>query len=107
MNKQHKFHVKIGDKIKIIAGNQKGSVGTIKSLITKKSVAIIDGILPRIKYQKQNSNSETKKIEIPLFIHISNLMLWDEKNNKAGRIGYNLIENIKKRYFKKSGNILN
>jgi hypothetical protein len=33
-------------------------------------------------------------------------MLWDEKNNKAGRIGYKLIENIKRRYFKKSGNIL-
>lgn len=107
MNKKHKFHVKIGDKIKIISGNQKGLVGTIKSLITKKSVAIIDGILPRIKFKKENSNSEAKKIEIQVPIHTSNLMLWDDKNNKASRIGYKLIENIKKRYFKKSGNILN
>lgn len=107
MNKKHKFHVKIGDKIKIISGNQKGLVGTIKLLITKKSVAIIDGILPRIKYKKDNSNSEAKKVEIQLPIHTSNLMLWDDKNNKASRIGYKLIENIKKRYFKKSGNILN
>jgi large subunit ribosomal protein L24 len=106
MNKKYKFHVKVGDKIKIIAGNQKGLVGTIRSVITKKSVAIIDGILPRIKYKKQTANSEQKKIEIQLPIHISNLMLWDEKNNKASRIGYKLIENIKKRYFKKSGNIL-
>jgi len=106
MTKKYKFHVKVGDKIKIIAGNQKGLVGTIRSLITKKSVAIIDGILPRIKYKKQNANSDQKKIEIQLPIHISNLMLWDDKNNKASRIGYKLIENIKKRYFKKSGNIL-
>ena len=106
MNKKYKFHVKVGDKIKIIAGNQKGLVGTIRSLITKKSVAIIDGILPRIKYKKQSANSDQKKIEIQLPIHISNLMLWDDKNNKASRIGYKLIENIKKRYFKKSGNIL-
>jgi large subunit ribosomal protein L24 len=106
MNKKPKFHVKIGDKIKIIAGNQKGLVGTIRTLITKKSVAIIDGILPRIKYKKQNPNTEAKKIEIQIPIHISNLMLWDEKNNKASRIGYKLIENIKKRYFKKSANIL-
>ena len=106
MNKKYKFHVKVGDKIKIIAGNQKGLVGTIRSVITKKSVAIIDGILPRIKYKKQTPNSEQKKIEIQLPIHISNLMLWDDKNNKASRIGYKLIENIKKRYFKKSGNIL-
>jgi large subunit ribosomal protein L24 len=106
MTKKYKFHVKVGDKIKIIAGNQKGLVGTIRSLITKKSVAIIDGILPRIKYKKQSANSDQKKIEIQLPIHISNLMLWDDKNNKASRIGYKLIENIKKRYFKKSGNIL-
>jgi len=106
MSKKLKFHVKIGDKIKIIAGNQKGLVGTISSLITKKSVAIIDGILPRTKYKKQNPNSEAQKIEIQLPIHTSNLMLWDEKNNKASRIGYKLIENIKKRYFKKSANIL-
>jgi len=106
MNKKYKFHVRVGDKIKIIAGNQKGLVGTIRSLITKKSVAIIDGILPRIKYKKQTANSDQKKIEIQLPIHISNLMLWDDKNNKASRIGYKLIENIKKRYFKKSGNIL-
>ena len=106
MNKKHKFHVKVGDKIKIIAGNQKGLIGTIKLLLTKKSMAIIDGILPRIKYKKQNQNSEAQKMEIELPIHTSNLMLWDEKNNKASRIGYKLIEKIKKRYFKKSGNIL-
>jgi ribosomal protein L24 len=35
---------------------------------------------------------------------MSNFLLWDEKNNKASRIGYKLIENIKQRYFKKSGN---
>ena len=106
MNKKHKFHVKVGDKIKIIAGSQKGLIGTIKVLIGKKSMAIIDGILPRIKYKKQTQNSEAQKIEIELPIHISNLMLWDEKNSKASRIGYKLMENLKKRYFKKSGNIL-
>lgn len=106
MNQKHKFHVKVGDKIKIIAGNQKGLVGTINSLVTKKSLAIINGILPRIKYKKQNQGAEAQKIEIQLPIHVSNLMLWDEKNNKAGRVGYKLIENIKKRYFKKSGNSL-
>ena len=32
MKKQHKLHVKIGDKIKIIAGSQKGLVGIIRSI---------------------------------------------------------------------------
>ena len=106
MNKKHKFHVKIGDKIKVISGSQKGLVGTISSIAAKKSVAIIEGVLPRIKYQKQNPNSEAQKVEIQLPIHTSNLMLWDEQNNQASRIGYKLVENTKKRYFKKSGSVL-
>jgi large subunit ribosomal protein L24 len=103
---KQKSHVKIGDKIKIIAGNQKGLVGTISSISTKKSLAIIEGILPRIKYQKKGQNGETQKMEIPIPVHVSNLMLWDTQKNQSSRIGYKLIENIKKRYFKKSGNFV-
>jgi|TARA_B100000282_G_C31694029_1_gene472938 large subunit ribosomal protein L24 len=106
MKKQQKLHVKIGDKIKIIAGGQKGLIGTISSISKAKSVAIINGVLPRIKYRKQNPNSEAQKVELEIPIHTSNLMLWDEQNNQASRIGYKLTENIKNRYFKKSGNIL-
>jgi large subunit ribosomal protein L24 len=106
MNQKHKFHVKIGDKIKVTAGNQKGLVGVINSITAKKSMALIDGVLPRIKYRKQNPNAEAQKIEIQLPIHLSNLMLWDDQSNQASRIGYKVIENKKKRYFKKSGNVL-
>ena len=42
MKKQHKLHVKIGDKIKIIAGSQKGLVGIIRS-ISKKIKVVVDG----------------------------------------------------------------
>ena len=64
MKKQQKLHVKIGDKIKIIAGGPKGLVGTISSISKMKSVAVINGVLPRIKYRKQNPNSEAQKSRI-------------------------------------------
>ena len=107
MKKQGKLHVKIGDKIKVIAGSQKGLVGTISSISKMKSVAVITGVVPRIKYKKQNPHSEAQKFELDVPIHTSNLMLWDDQNNEASRIGYKLTENTKSRYFKKSGNILN
>jgi len=106
MNKKLKSHIKIGDKIKIIAGNQKGSIGIITQVISQKSLAIIDTVLPRIRYKKNPQGGEAKKLEIQLPIHISNLMLWDNSNNQASRIGYKMVENVKKRYFKKSGNIV-
>ena len=79
--KKTKHHIKIGDKVKVIAGNQKGFIGTISTLIKKKSVIILDGILPRIKFLKNNQSTEGKKKEIPIFIHSSNVMLWDVGNN--------------------------
>ena len=106
MKKQHKLHVKIGDKIKIIAGRQKGLIGTISSISKLNLLPLLMVCYLRIKYRKQNPNSEAQKVELEIPIHTSNLMLWDEQNNQAKPIGYKLTENIKNRYFKKSGNIL-
>lgn len=106
MNKKLKSHVKIGDKIKIIAGNQKGSIGVITEVLSQKSLAIIDTVIPRVRYKKNPQGGEAKKLEIQVPIHTSNLMLWDKDTNQSSRIGYKIIENIKKRYFKKSGNIV-
>jgi large subunit ribosomal protein L24 len=101
-----KHHIKIGDKIKILSGNQKGFVGIISSIIKKKSIAAIDGVLPRIKYIKNREGGEAKKVELLTYIHISNLMLWDNETNSASKIGYKIINSKKERYFKKSGNLL-
>jgi large subunit ribosomal protein L24 len=99
-------HVKKGDTIQIISGQNKGLIGKIQSIFLKNSIVFIEGISPRIKSQKQSSNTEARKIELQIPIHLSNVMLWDNQAKKASRIGYKIIENQKYRYFKKSGNIL-
>jgi len=101
-----KSPIKVGDKVKVITGNQKGFLGTVLSIANKKSTLLIDGILPRIKFLKNQQGGEPKKIEIPLAIHVSNVMLWDKESNQISRIGFKESEGTKKRYFKKSGNIL-
>ncbi len=118
---QH-FHIKIGDRIKIISGQQKGLIGNILSLNKKQNLVTIDSLNPRQRYYSQrekqrevNKPTETDKKSIPIKIHVSNLMLWDIQSNQASRIGYknietqnssNVLKTEKKRYFKKSGNIL-
>ena len=106
MKKICSSHVKIGDKIKIISGDQKGIIGTIQSIFLKKSIVYVEGISPRIKTKKSSKDGESQKIEIQIPIHLSNVMLWDKDSNNASRIGYKTIENQKKRYFKKSGNLV-
>jgi large subunit ribosomal protein L24 len=99
-------HVKVGDTIKVIAGNQKGLIGSIKSIFSKKSLVVVEGVAPRIKYVKNQQGGDSKQIELPVSIHISNVMPWDAVAKAAGRIGYKVTDNKKVRYFKKSNNIL-
>jgi len=41
MKKQLKKHVKVGDRIQIITGNQKGVIGNISAINLKKSTVLI------------------------------------------------------------------
>ena len=107
MKKKINCHIKVGDKVKIITGENKGVIGTINTIVFKKSIVFIEEILPRIKYIKNTQGEESKKIEIKTPIHISNVMIWDTETNTASKIGYKVVENKKYRYFKKSGKILN
>jgi len=113
MKKEKKNHVKIGDKIKIMSGSQRGFIGKIYQIFKSESLALIEGLTPRMKYIKSSEEGKTNTREIPQKVHISNLMLWDEKAQQTSRIGYKFLETstkkgkkIKVRYFKKSGNVL-
>lgn len=115
MKQQQKYNLKTGDQVKVITGEKKGFLGKIKAIIKKKSSVIIEGILPKIKILKSTSiNDETKTKELPILIHISNVMLWDSTIGKISRIGYRTTLNsentkpikLKQRYYKKSGNLV-
>jgi large subunit ribosomal protein L24 len=99
---QKRNYIKIGDKVKVITGAQKGFLGNVTSIFTKTSTVIIEGIVPRIKYVKNKQSGETQKTELPILIHISNILLWDNEKKSASRVGYKIINGIKKRYLKKS-----
>ena len=101
-----KNHVKIGDRVKIITGDKKGILGNILSINKKKSAAIIDSITPRLKKIKKIEGKESQDRKLPIAIQLSNLMLWDNEASQCSRIVYKLINKEKKRYFKKSGNII-
>jgi len=106
MIKQGKKHIKVGDRVKIITGIHKDLIGNILTINIKKSTIFIDNILPRIKYGKNPQGGESIKTELQVPVHISNVMLWDKEANLSSKIGYKIINGEKKRFFKKSGNLL-
>jgi ribosomal protein L24 len=95
--------LKIGDQVKITTGKKKGQLGTISALFPKKSLVSLKEIF-FLKKSKDKETQDEKEKEIPILLHCSNLMLWN--GNEGGRIGFKYVENEKKRFFKKSGNII-
>lgn len=74
--KKQKFHVRKGDLVQVIAGNQKGSEGKIVQLITKKSQVIVEGvrlIKKHVRRSQQDPNGGIIEREGP--IQVSNVKL--------------------------------
>ncbi len=101
---QKKLHIKKGDTVMVITGNNKGQKGRVLEVIRKAERAIVEGVNLVKKHTKPNANAPQGGIveqEAP--IHISNLMLVDPKEG-ATRIGRRLNDKGKLvRYSKKSG----
>jgi|SRR5690606_1437013 len=108
-NKQQKLHVKTGDTVKVIAGDDKGKTGKVLSVNPAKSRAIVEGLNMVTKHIKPTANNPQGGIEKrEASIHISNLMVVDPKTGEASRIGRKIGDNGKLvRYSKKSGEVIN
>ncbi len=105
---QPKLHIKKGDTVKVIAGEDKGKEGTVLEVITAKNRAIVEGRNIVTKHQKPSAGKPEggiKKTEAP--IHISNLMLIDPATGNQTRVGRKLNEKGKlQRYSKKTGEFI-
>jgi large subunit ribosomal protein L24 len=103
--KATKLHVKTGDTVKVIAGDEKGKTGKITSVNPSTSKVIIEGINLVTKHSKPsaaNPQGGISKMEAP--IHASNVMLVEGKTAVATRTGKRLNNSGKlERFSKKSG----
>ena len=94
---------KVGDNVKIIAGDQKGSSGKIIKIYRAKNKALVEGINIVKKHNKPNANNPKGGItEKELPIHVSNISLLTS-DGKPTRIGYRIVKDKKIRFSKKSG----
>ncbi len=91
------MNFKVGDKVVVIAGKDKGKEGKIIKTLKKDNKVVVEGINIVTKHVKPNAQNETGgivKIEAP--IHVSNVMILDPKTKKRTRIAHEIDENGKK-----------
>lgn len=103
-----KFHIKKGDTVYVLAGNDKGKTGRVLMVDTAKERAVVEGmniVTRRTKPSAAHPQGGMIKKEAP--IHISNLNPVDPKTGGPTRIGRKRDDNGRLvRYAKKSGELL-
>lgn len=68
------LHVKVGDRVRVISGEEKGKLGTIKKINPRESKVIVEGInfkVKHIKASRAGGSGQIQKLEFP--IHSSNV----------------------------------
>jgi len=110
-NKRKKLHVKKGDEVRVVAGNDKGREGRVLAVYPAKERVLVEGINMRVHHdQPTQENPQGGRIERELPIHISNVMVLDPSTGEPTRIGRKRIEEDGGgrwvRYSKKSGEII-
>lgn len=99
--------IKKGDKVQVIAGNYKGTVGEVKAVFPKTQRVVVDGVALAKKHMKPTQvNPDGGIVEKEMPIHVSNVMIVDGKANTPSRIGYKFEKGKKVRVVKKTGAVL-
>jgi large subunit ribosomal protein L24 len=103
-----KLHIKKGDTVVVISGNDRGKQGRVLDINTEKMRAIVEGVNMVKKHTRPNAdNPKGGIIEQEASVHISNLKVVDGKGTPT-RIGRKKDEKTGKtvRYSKKSGEVI-
>lgn len=85
---QKKTHIKKGDLVKVLAGEERSKQGRVLEVDRDRMVAIIEGLNINKKHSKPTaSNPQGGIVDKEGPIHLSNLMLIDAKTGTPGRVG--------------------
>jgi len=88
--------LKKGDRVKVVAGKEKGKTGKILRVVADKDKVVVEKLNFVKKHQKPDAKGKGGIVEKEGPIHISNVMLLCNKCEKGVRVGHKVLEDGKK-----------
>lgn len=86
----------------VIAGKDKGKVGSVTKTLPETDQVIIEGVNIATKHQKNRRvRSQGQIIEVERPLHVSNVAI--AIDGKPTRVGYRMTDGKKERFAKKTG----
>src|SRR5688572_16475091 len=82
-----KVHVRRGDRVRVIRGNDAGKEGTVLRVMPDHNKVVVEGINRRLKHARPTQeNPEGGRITFEAPIHASNVMLIDPTSGEPTRV---------------------
>ncbi|MFA7237069.1 MAG: 50S ribosomal protein L24 [Phycisphaeraceae bacterium] len=82
-------HIKQGDLVQVIAGNDRGKTGHILRILVKKDQVVVEGVNRRHRHVKPSQkNPQGGRIEKEMPVHISNVLPVSPSTGKATRVRF-------------------
>jgi large subunit ribosomal protein L24 len=82
-----KLHVRRGDRVRVIRGNNAGQEGTILRVLPKENKVVVEGVNMRKRHMRPTqANPEGGIVTFEGPIHVSNVMLLDPKEKEPTRV---------------------
>jgi len=99
--------IKKGDKVKVITGSSKGTIGEVLRVMPKDEKVIVEGVnLVKKHLKPTQANPDGGIVEKEASIHVSNIAIYDAKAKKTSKVGYKIEKGKKVRVLKKTGAVL-
>ncbi len=102
------MHVKKGDRVMVIAGDDKGKIGEVIHVDADRRKVLVQGVnrvYRHLRPSRQHPQGGRIQKEMP--IHISNVLPVDPKTNQPTRVGFKTAKDkTKVRLARKSGETL-
>ena len=101
-------HVKKGDTVFVLAGDDKGKTGEVIQVFPQRHKVLVQGINRVYRHLRPSRiNPQGGRIQKEMPLDISNVLPVDPKTNQPTRVGFRITEDgAKERYAKKSGQSL-
>ena len=96
--------LKVGDKVEVISGSNKGKTGKIIKTLKAENKVVVEGVHIVKKHQKSNGNTTGGILEIEAPIDASNVMIIDPKTKKPTKIKMDFDKDGKKIRISKKSN---
>ncbi len=85
--------IRKGDKVKVLSGKDKGSVGVVISALPTQDKVIVEGVNIAKRHQKAtNTTMQGGIIDKAMPIHVSNVAIVSPKDGEPTRVGYRFTE---------------